>query len=1433
MPQWVIPEEIRLKERIQEEQNRILELTQKKVTPTWQPELPTWQPPEQLPYPMAEQLIPKQPTASEVIELWRPRVEQPTPIEEPKYTAPTLPLGYGQFLKPQEYAPVPWYRQAIEKLMIPFELLHQKVEVPGAAVLTSPFSPQLPWEAGEGWVEHEKREYEVWKAPKFVKGVTEFAVSLPLFMIPYGGLSLAGSKALARATTAIGLAKVARVIEETGKILPAVEKGLNWPMEMAGKGLAKAVTKPVTVEVLGETEKGITVGLIKLKSLKRMAEEGFKPDHARMLSERFSKVPGFEWFVRKIDPSVLAYQPEARLTIAYGRQMAAGEASVRGLLMPEIMGLPSPKVVFGIDDLGFAGKVKPKVAGAELDMDSIVRFPSHYDLTPDQFTYVMTHINTWAPMRAALKEAGILERELATEIAEGGYLGRIALEFVDEMGKRIPIRSGGRAIGAKMPGIQPRKIESYADAVAGGYRYETDPRAVLYIRLMQGFKALIDKEYIGEMMALPGVRTIGMKAMPERIARDTAASQVRNTKFILDRLRRASRGEKLTAQSLKAIRNKNPEVADFLEGKSRLKVQPEVAGIPTKVTPALGVEAAYTASEVGNMQAELSGLKEWILTEPSAKLTGLIKKTGWSKGEISDLTLKQYRDITGKTAILPNILTADKKHVRWEYSLDDIATEMGYDSGDALRDAITKTGEATSRMRALETELRGITPEMIAPEISIVPPVTEAVVKEVPVELESIKAVIKRLQGQYAGEAKLAIQARQGATEAMGKAGRTVEEGTIWQPGFGNRLFPKETAEYMNKTLIESRINPFMGKIGTISGVIRFAQTGVDLGPYFLQGLPTFFTKPGVWAKNVGISMQGLFDERSFYNWLALPKQQETLAKLIPEGFVLNVAEMVEAAPILAKIPGIGGFFNRWARWFNFALDGGRILEAQAMLPIVEKAGPEGVRALVDHLGKKWGVMSMRWLGIPEGQRQAENAVLFYASRWTRSGIAMMKDIGRGGIEGALARDMIGRMMLGMTMMYYGFCKALGQEPNLDPSGGKFMTIQIGTDHIGFGGMYIALARFAGNTLRSLAENPKGFITLDSRDNPLVRFWRGRVAPVTGVGWDIMTGRTFVGEPVDSFPNFSKYVALRNMVPFWLQGYAQGVIGAEPMPGIGAVGSEFFGMRTWPLQPWERREDLRETYAQMEYSKPWAELKVLDRRQLEKKHSDLQDITEEAWKQSIKRGRPSQVAYGQWRGERDAVNQKYEQGLWEMQARVDKGEISGYDFRLVAQKLGAARAFALDRIDERPEYKDVVAALNEPRIEPEVTPQFEDLAYDVYTKLMFAGDLEIGIAEYNYEEADKRRQWFIATFGQQVYDYVIERVRQGRDVPPLMQEYYRAQEVLRPYWKVKEEAIKIYGEPQTKWQENRLNDFISRTRKRLRRMNPQIEKYFSMFYKQV
>ena len=65
-----------------------------------------------------------------------------------------------------------------------------------------------------------------------------------------------------------------------------------------------------------------------------------------------------------------------------------------------------------------------------------------------------------------------------------------------------------------------------------GFRYETDPRVVLWTRLQQGYKSLVDKEFIAEMATQTGALTRGIKALPERMTRDSAGREVHDIQFV-------------------------------------------------------------------------------------------------------------------------------------------------------------------------------------------------------------------------------------------------------------------------------------------------------------------------------------------------------------------------------------------------------------------------------------------------------------------------------------------------------------------------------------------------------------------------------------------------------------------------------------------------------------------------------------------------------------------------------------------------------------------------------------------------------------------------------------------------------------------------------------------------------------------------------------
>lgn len=188
-------------------------------------------------------------------------------------------------------------------------------------------------------------------------------------------------------------------------------------------------------------------------------------------------------------------------------------------------------------------------------------------------------------------------------------------------------------------------------------------------------------------------------------------------------------------------------------------------------------EVEEVSLRISEMSMEVAGLKEWLATEPAAKLVDLIKKTGWYKGEVSNLTIAQYKKLTGK-APLANILTADKKYVRWEYALDEVATEMGYESGDVLKAEIERAGETMIRIKELQaeiavTEVPVVTPKAVVP----VPKPTMIqelgqIYSEIEIEVKATQAAVKGLKGE---EARIARETLKGMGRELTYVKTTLE----------------------------------------------------------------------------------------------------------------------------------------------------------------------------------------------------------------------------------------------------------------------------------------------------------------------------------------------------------------------------------------------------------------------------------------------------------------------------------------------------------------------------------------------------------------------------------------------------------------------------------------------------------------------------------
>jgi len=654
-------------------------------------------------------------------------------------------------------------------------------------------------------------------------------------------------------------------------------------------------------------------------------------------------------------------------------------------------------------------------------------------------------------------------------------------------------------------------------------------------------------------------------------------------------------------------------------------------------------------------------------------------------------------------------------------------------------------------------------------------------------------------------------------------------------PGLRAQVFPREIADQINK-LFAPQGNRLAGKLSEAAAVPRFMMTGFDLGIATLHLLPHMLTKPQVWAKAMLDSFEIMIKPGA--RDAIRSQHSRTFQKMIRYGVpVAEGVEYMEAAKtggMLARVPVIGAVSKPFVRQFEGGIEMAMVymwesMEKSALRYGVREAAKKGLtgsarrevvdiafRDLADHIKKITGVMSSKHLGIGLTQRQIESAAIWLAPRYTKSFVGLVTDIFQGGLRGKLARDSMSKMLSYGVLAHIFIAKSLGQEPNLDPRSGKFLTVEIAGQNAGPGTVYVAGARTLAMVATQAATDPGGFIKWDTRDNTLLRVVRSRTSVLTGAAWDTITGKNYIGEPIDTPLEFTKEVLLGNMVPFWAEQY----ISDYPRPNEWAWIGEIAGLRTWPLQIWELRNEMRDELAPQvdnlsveqksiikQRGLVWNDLDRLQRHSLEQQFPELLELTNEATEIRGERGGEldnKMIAFYEagdegrksYEGEvKDAQREVADKGVtWYTLGNFkDKVDTAGIRYRKGRELLNdkdGEWADVHEELDSRPDQEDTL---------------LRNIAYNEYIDQIVASpDLVDDYGNYLYTDRELREEEFHIKYGDDIYNYTIATLRRKWEMAPLYLYLQDVRDLLEPYWGIQD--ILLEQNPEAQMIDNLLKE---------------------------
>jgi len=656
----------------------------------------------------------------------------------------------------------------------------------------------------------------------------------------------------------------------------------------------------------------------------------------------------------------------------------------------------------------------------------------------------------------------------------------------------------------------------------------------------------------------------------------------------------------------------------------------------------------------------------------------------------------------------------------------------------------------------------------------------------------------------------------------------TLKEGYIMEPFAGGKLYDREFIDAFNKFFGHEAGLPGLNITSDVAGILRITKAALDLSFQAIQGLPSWglahaymLKDPvvgarllGEWYKTLGQSTAAFFRPEVLAK--AIAKEKDIAMQLVQFG---GSARSIDYFQVLSARKGLAGAFEKvsqkipltpYQRAETAFFGGGQLVRnrfAKILMPKALKQGKEF--ELARFLDRITGLTDSASLGVPMTVRQLEQTFGWFAPNYTRACLTVLADVFRGGMTGALTREALGGMIAAGSAMYSGVQFAIASlegkseeeawrtvqegfgvvtdpitgEVTWKPTG-RFMTIKVGNYNMGFGGFWYGLLRLAGNIMACVDEvgdkEPIDLVrimkhgTLNKQDNPFIYWWFTRASPLFGAGYELATGKDFLGYPIETSAEYAQYIATR-FEPIWMEqglnwmipGVARDNEIPEGLARQAIIPAEVFGLRTFPEGQWvkfyDKANDLikhipqeeldpKQVDAWKEGTLTWRQLTDIQRINLLSRYPDLEEQYNKAQSDSAVRGSENWKA---WQGRVDEERTTYYSRGDSLVERLVTGDLDSREFREMWSEAGQNYGVSLDMLEKEPAYAEIYGYFNDKEAKGEKYGFMDNVALQEYINIVFADYLDEK-GDIDWDAKDRAVDEFIDKFGEDTYD----RIRQ-------------------------------------------------------------------------
>ena len=515
---------------------------------------------------------------------------------------------------------------------------------------------------------------------------------------------------------------------------------------------------------------------------------------------------------------------------------------------------------------------------------------------------------------------------------------------------------------------------------------------------------------------------------------------------------------------------------------------------------------------------------------------------------------------------------------------------------------------------------------------------------------------------------------------------------------------------------------------------------------------------------------------------------------------------------------------------FGFFLDVSKV-EMWRAYKSIGLNDPMDLSELAASLNAIHGTLNPSVSGLHQKQRVFESAIMSYAAMYRRSALALIKNATEAAPEKAWRRGPALHALSGMAAAggAFGFAVMMLEEagiiePNEDlfnPGSPDFLAMKAGGMRFGIGTPFYSMIRMGTDVVEQMHDDPGGLKAFSVRDNSILRWGRSQTSPVTSLVTDLLTGSTFINEPLhteDSGWEINKIGdrVSRTLIPFWLESQMH----SDTRSFRGSLG-ELLGLRVSPTSPYSRLKAARNLAINLSEDPDiveWRESQnsqglpvtgmAIPRtllRRLMDTSPDLQRLEEEMSAQVQLRGTDERKEQDEFISQINANRDASKLQMQGISVQFATGQMSGKAFRAAVREIeislrASNRQVAgnfeqvLDRFEER----------RSDRSDREAEYFVGDIVYDNYRMQVTNNpELHDEYGNFNMEvflrEQDKFKMEH-ATY----WPYVEERIKENKQIPGIVGDYYKAKDSLGDYWRLDETIWK-----KGSWQLDLLNNWRS------------------------